>query len=105
MKKWLPFSSLIEQGDILEEMIYEKHKIDKPLVFNEQARKVNRILKEYDFQTPLIFKIYFDGYLYKLKDQIQFIDINKKKVYFTSFYLPLKNIIDIEPLDPYDEVC
>ncbi len=105
MKKWLPFSSLVEQGKILERMIYDKYKIDKPLVFNEHTRKIDKILKEYDYKTPLNILIYYDGYLYRLKDKIVSIDINKKIVYFTSFYLPLKNIIDIDNEDLFNSIC
>ena len=32
MKKWAPFSSLIEQSTCLEEMRYQKNKIEKPLI-------------------------------------------------------------------------
>ena len=45
MKRWLPFSALIEQQVYLDKMIYEKYKVEKPRVSTEQARKIDRILK------------------------------------------------------------
>ena len=44
MKKFLPFSSLTEQANFINEMVYEKNKIPKPQISNEQAEKINRIL-------------------------------------------------------------
>lgn len=106
MKKWLPFASLIEQGKFLEQMIYQKYKVEKPLVFNEQCRKINNILLNYDYKTPLNLKIYYDGYIYQIQDTIIYIDIKKKVAYFDNFYLPLKNIIDIEDQSsPFDVIC
>ena len=34
MKKWLPFASLVEQGEYLSKMMYEKYKIEKPIVLD-----------------------------------------------------------------------
>lgn len=96
MKKWLPFSSLVEQNEYLSRMIYEKYKIEKPLIFEDQAEKINNILKGYDYVSPLKMDVFYDGYVYHIKDKITFIDKNKKLVYFTNFTLPLKNILDIE---------
>ena len=105
MKKWLPFSSLVEQGKYLEKMIYEKYKIERPQVFNEQARKIDQTLREYDFKTPLRMDIFYDGYIYKVKEIIRKIDTKKKVIYFDDFYIPIKNIIDIEEINIFDRIC
>ena len=47
MKKWAPFSSLIEQSTCLEEMRYQKNKIEKPLISIEKAREINEILTNF----------------------------------------------------------
>ncbi len=98
MKKWLPFSSLIEQGKYLSKMMYEKYKIDKPIILEDKEKEINDILKEYDFTNPLSLTIYFDGYIYKIIDKIHFIDKNKKLVYFTNFYIPISNILSIDDM-------
>ena len=54
MKKWAPFSSLIEQSTCLEEMRYQKNKIEKPLISIEKAREINEILTNYHGQELLI---------------------------------------------------
>ena len=105
MKKYLPFSSLIEQSDELEKMLYEKHKISKPLISNENATKIDRILRTYNPNELYRFKLYFDGYIYSYFGKIKKIDNYKKVIYFKDFYLPIKNIIDIEDNDYLFDVC
>ena len=104
MKKRLPFSSLVEQQEYLNKMLYEKNKIARPLVSIERARKIDNILKLYP-STTLNFKLYIDGYLYTYLGKILRIDKNKKIVYFDEFFLPIRDIIDIEDPDPFSEVC
>lgn len=104
MKKWLPFSALTVQQDYLNQMLYEKHKIKKPQVSKEQAEKINRILKS-NYKFPLIIKIFLDGYLYTIKQEILKIDQTKRLIYFNDFFIPIKDIIDIENPDEFSEIC
>ena len=104
MKKWLPFASLVEQQEYLNKMLYEKNKIARPLVSVERARKIDTILKLYP-DLVLNFELYIDGYLYKYKGKIQHIDKNRKIIYFDEFFLPIRDIVDIDNPDPFSEVC
>lgn len=104
MKRWLPFASLVEQNEFLEKMIYEKNKIKKPKISVEQARKIDNILHEYK-DIPLNFKIYFDGYLYTFRAQIQKIDMNNHRIIFKDFSIPIKNIIDIDSPSDFEDIC
>lgn len=104
MKKRLPFASLVEQQEYLEKMLYEKNKIARPLVSVERARKIDTILKLYP-DLVLNFELYIDGYLYKYKGKIKHIDKNKKIIYFDEFFLPIRDIVDIDNPDPFSEVC
>lgn len=95
MKKWAPFSSLIEQSTCLEKMRYEKNKIDKPLISNERAEKINSILVNYKGQEVEI-EYFFDGYLYSITTKIKRIDKEFKKLILPNGTLAFKDIIDIE---------
>jgi len=95
MKKWAPFSSLIEQSTCLEQMRYEKNKIDKPLISNERAEKINQILINYAGQDVEI-KYFYDGYLYSIVTKIKRIDKEFKKLILPNGSLSFKDIIDIE---------
>lgn len=103
MKRWLPFSALIEQQVYLDKMIYEKYKVEKPRVSTEQARKIDRILKEYD-GSSLNMKIFVDGYLYEYEGVIKRLDLNKKRIVLETITIPIKNIIDIEDPNPFSDV-
>ena len=94
MKKWAPFSSLIEQSTCLEEMRYQKNKIEKPLISIEKAREINEILTNYHGQELLI-TYYFDGYLFKVNAIILSINKTKKEIRTDKGTIPLNAIIDI----------
>lgn len=104
MKKYLPFSSLIEQASFLDEMIYEKNKTEKPQISIEQAKKINSILTHYN-NIDLKIEFYMNGYLYTYNGKIDKIDTNNKTIYIKDFIIPIKNIIDIESPDIFDEIC
>ena len=94
MKKWAPFSSLIEQSTVLNEMFYEKHKQEKPSISKERAEKINQILSNYNGQK-LRIKYFYDGYIYELVTTIKRIDVVNKKLIFEEGNMPFKEIIDI----------
>lgn len=104
MKKFLPFSSLTEQANFINEMIYEKNKVSKPQISNEQAEKINRILLQ-SIKEELHIKFYLEGYLYFYDGKIDYLDKNKKVIYINDYVIPIKNIIDIDDPDVLDEIC
>ena len=85
MKKWAPFSSLIEQSICLEEMKFAKNKVEKPKISNEIAEKINSILVSYNGQEVTI-TYYYDGYIYKLKTVIKSINTYNKKLNLYFFH-------------------
>lgn len=95
MKKWAPFSSLIEQSTVLNEMFYQKNKKEKPSISQERASKINQILVNYSGQQ-LRIKYYYDGYLYELVTTIKRIDTLNKKLIFEEGNLKFSDIIDID---------
>ena len=95
MKKWAPFSSLIEQSSLLEEMYYEKHKSAKPSISNERAEKINRIFMNYQGQE-LNIKYFYDGYTYTITARIKKIDSTNRKVILEEGSIPFSEIIDVD---------
>ncbi len=94
MKKWAPYSSLIEQSTCLEKMRYEKNKIEKPKISIDKAEKINRILLNYKKQE-LTITYFYDGYLYTVKTIVKRIDEVNKQLILPEGKLPLNEIIDI----------
>ena len=75
MKKWAPFSSLIEQATCLEEMKYQRNKIAKPILTEDQVEKINFVLQSYKKGQIVNIKFYNDGYLYIVSTSIKRIDL------------------------------
>lgn len=96
MKKWAPYSSLIEQATCLEEMKYQRNKIERPILTEDRKEKINYTLQSY--QKGQIVKIEFfnDGYLYFINTTIKRIDLENKKLILEHGKLDFINIIDIE---------
>ena len=95
MKKWAPYSSLIEQSVVLEQMFYEKNKKAKPSISNERATKINQILSNYAKQDVKI-TYYYDGYIYQLITKIKRIDTLNRKLILDDGNIPFSEIIDLE---------
>ena len=94
MKKWAPFSSLIEQSSMLEEMFYEKNKKLKPSISNERASKINQILFNYHGEK-LKIKYYYDGYIYEIVTSIKRVDTYNKKLVLEDGNIPFSELVDL----------
>ena len=103
MKKWAPFASLIEQSICLEEMRYQKNKIEKPKISSERANKINAILTNYQKEIVTI-TYFYDGYLYHIKGKIERIDTNRRIIKIEGGNIPFSEIIDIssDSIDEFD---
>lgn len=98
MKKWAPFSSLIEQATCLEEMKYQRNKIEKPILSDDQKEKIEYVLQTYKKGQTVKIKFYNDGYLYFVETQIKRIDTENRLLVLVNGKLKFENIIDIESL-------
>lgn len=95
MKKWAPYSSLIEQSTCLEKMRYERNKIEMPKISQDRAEKINEILTHYEGQE-LIIEYFHDGYLFNVTTTITRIDLYYKILITPKGQLPLNRIINID---------
>ena len=94
MKKWAPFSSLIEQATCLEKMRYEKNKIEKPDISSDVAEKINYILVNcINEEIEVLF--FYNGYIYIVKSTLLKVDKIQKTVELNEGTIPLKDILDI----------
>lgn len=96
MKKWAPYSSLIEQATCLEEMKYQRNKIAKPILTEDQKEKINFVLQSYQKGQIVRIKFFNDGYLYFISTTIKRIDLENKKLILEQGKLDFTNIVDIE---------
>ena len=96
MKKWAPFSSLIEQATCLEEMKYQRNKIEKPKLTEDLMEKINYALQNYKKGQIVKIKFYSDGYLYVTDCQIKRIDLDNRILVLDKGKLKFSDIIDID---------
>ena len=96
MKKWAPFSSLIEQATCLEEMKYQRNKIEKPKLTEDQIEKINYMLQTYKKGQNVRIKFFSDGYLYETDVVIKRIDLENQCLVLDKGKLKLKDILDID---------
>ena len=101
MKKWAPFSSLIEQATCLEEMKYQRNKVEKPTLTDDQKEKIEYVLQSYKKGQTVKIKFYNDGYLYVIETQIKRIDIENRSLILTNGKLRFENLIDIDNLEQF----
>lgn len=96
MKKWAPYSSLIEQATCLEEMKYQRNKIAKPILTDDQKEKIDFVLQSYKKGQIVKIKFFSDGYLYYINSTIKRIDLENKKLVLEQGKLDFANIIDLD---------
>ena len=101
MKKWAPYSSLIEQATCLEEMKYQRNKIAKPILTEDQIEKINYVLQSYKKGETIKIKFYSDGYLYEIETTIKRIDLENRVLVLENGKLRFENIIDIDKQNPF----
>ena len=101
MKKWAPFSSLIEQATCLEQMRYERNKIEKPVLTDDQMEKINYVLQNYRKGQTVKIKFYNDGYLYFIETQIKRIDLENRYLILTNGKLRFEDLIDIDNYEAF----
>ena len=96
MKKWAPFSSLIEQATCLEQMKYQRNKISKPILTEDQKEKINYVLQTYKRGQIVKIKFFHDGYLYEINTKIRKIDLENRILVLENGKLEFSNLIDID---------
>ena len=94
MKKYAPYSSLVEQATSLEKMRYQKNKIEKPKISSDLANKINFILKNCKGEI-LDIKFFYNGYIYTIKSALIDVNLNTHIAKFSDGNIPLKDIIDL----------
>ena len=96
MKKWAPFSSLIEQATCLEQMKYQRNKIKRPLLTEDRKEKINYVLQSYEKGQIVKIEFFNDGYLYFINTTIKRIDLENRKLILEYGKLDFINLIDID---------
>jgi hypothetical protein len=85
MIKWQPFNSVINSKETLRTVLYEKEKVEAPILSDEDEEKIEQDITLSYYTNNLIEITYFkDGYFYKIKVQIKKIDKIYKRIYLSN---------------------
>lgn len=99
--KWLPFSTIPLQHEMLNEFISDQNKIEKPILSDDQVNVMNQKLIYKMFHNPEIkLKFYNDGYLDEIDGVIHKVEPLESALYVYEKeklkLIELTNIYSIE---------
>ena len=64
--KWQPFDSLVSSQKMINSIVNEKAKINKPILSSDQLNQLNDLIIEYFYeQINIIIKYYKNNNIYK----------------------------------------
>ena len=96
--KWQPFNSLINGKLVVNSLLLEREKINKPIISEEDQKKLeSEIIEAYYTQNKILIQYYKNGYLLKTLTKIKKIDCAYKTIYLeNNIKLFFKQIIKIK---------
>lgn len=101
MVKWAPYKSLDRQEDYLRKLLYDRSKVEKPLLSEERAMAIDRILSGYHGQTVTV-RYFEEGFIKELSGTISVIDGLKRILFIDETEIGFWNLLDIsEEEDPF----
>lgn len=94
--KWLPFNSVCNSKEIIQDLTKERSKVNKPLLTEEQKSFIEEELVN-SFYEDIKLNIYYykSGYIYKISKKIKKIDTIYHKIYFDNITLLFDQIIKV----------
>jgi hypothetical protein len=95
MKKWAAFASLIEQKGTIQDMKGDKRKVQKPLLSQEQAEEINRLLVQLKKGQSVRITYFNEGYIQIIQGVIQRLDFDSKKLVIEGAIVSFRQITAI----------
>lgn len=98
MIKWMPFSSLIEQGDAIEKMKQKRTILKKPILLSDKQEEMNYLMQEaIQHSLPCLFTIFAYTHYEKIEGIIQKFNTYEKTITLNSFQvITLSSLLDIK---------
>lgn len=95
MKKWQPFKALSQQDEVLDEIIKQKNKKERPRLSEDQIEKIQRNLV---LNEELSIKYYTTNEVKEEKGVITKIDPYQRKLTINRKSILFIDLIDIDKL-------
>lgn len=85
MIKWQPFDSIISSKEVINNILKEKDKQDKPILSLEQMEDLNnKIFENFYAKNYITLTFYEANYIKQIKGKITFIDEYKKIIWINN---------------------
>ena len=85
MIKWAPFNSLMNGQNIVNSLVFEKGKVNKPSISEEEQKILEeKIIEAYYCQNMILITYYKEGFLLKTKAKVKKIDSIYKTIYLNN---------------------
>jgi hypothetical protein len=97
MKKWAPFSSLIEQKNTIHRMRKQRNKQIKPHLSQEAAEALNESLQR-SLGKKIKVKFFYQHTIYVETFHVIKLDEDNKSLVCKEFTIPYKDLLDIHIL-------
>jgi hypothetical protein len=94
MKKWAPYSSLIEQKGTISKMKNHREQLKKPLISQEMANDINEGLLRAKNQDVIV-DYFFEGHQHKLRGLVTKINYDQKWLLINNITLSFSLILAI----------
>lgn len=86
MIKWQPFDSVMNSKKIVNELNFNKGKINIPILSEEQLLEIeNNIIKAYECDLFIKIKYLKNGDVFLMNEKIKYIDKIKKRITFKNY--------------------
>lgn len=94
--KWAPFNSVINDKILINELIKQKRKIQKPILSQDQIDYLNdKIFEAYTNHIKVNLFIFKDENVIKLTGFVNNINVNKKYITFNNNHIFFNQILKI----------
>lgn len=96
MIKWQPFDSVISSKALINNIILEKSKVNKPILSEEEIKDIEeKIIEAYYLQNEVILQVYKNGFFKEINGKIKKIDGVRKMVYLNNMMIFFNQIISV----------
>ena len=100
-KKWLAYKSLEDQVGYINEIIYRKSRVDRPILLEARVEKLDRFLRTYE-KGEVSLSYYFDGYIHRYSGVPLRVDYQRRKIVFETIVVSFDDLVDVDMEEDFD---
>ena len=96
MIKWQPFNSIFSSKDIINSILTEKNKTEKPILSSDEINSIEKeIIDAFYCQNDITIHYYTNGIIKSVNSKIKKIDHTTKMIYLNNMKIYFSQILSI----------